>query len=106
MRGLHLRDCTAARVLMHSVGYNDDGVPAPEPPVFEQCSFERVRILGRSLDHDGVTTAVPAIELEGFDHPGHQIRDVAFRDCVLVGGSLGLQLSRCENVSFENLCCE
>lgn len=106
VRGLHLRDCTVARVLMHSVGYNDDGVPAPEQPVLEGCRFERVRILGRSLDHDGVTTAVPAVELEGFDRPGHQIRDVVFRDCVLAEGGLGLRLKRCEAVSFENLCCE
>lgn len=106
VRGLHLRDCTVARVLMHSVGYNDDGIPAPEQPLFEQCSFERVRILGRSLDHDGVTTAVPAIELEGFSDPGHEIRDVVFRDCVLAGGNLGIRLGRCKGVSFENLCCE
>lgn len=106
VRGLCLRDCTVARVLMHSVGYNDDGVPAPEQPVFEQCRFDRVRILGRSLDHDGVTTAVPAIELEGFSAPDHEIRDVVFRNCTLAEGNLGVRLGRCKGVSFENLCCE
>lgn len=106
VRGLSLRDCTVARVLMHSVGYNDDGVPAPEQPVFEQCRFERMRILGRSLDHEGVTTAVPAVELEGFSDPGHAIRDVVFRDCTLAQGNLGLRLSLCEGISFENLKCE
>lgn len=91
---------------MHSVGYNDDGVPAPEQPVFQRCLFERVRILGRSLDHEGITTAVPAIELEGFADPGHEIQDVSFRDCVLAQGNLGIRLKRCEGISFENLCCE
>lgn len=103
VRGLRLRDCTVARVLMHSVGYNDDGVPAPEQPIFEKCRFERVRILGRSLDHEGVTTAVPAVELEGFSDPGHEIQDIVFRDCTLAQGNLGLRLSLCEGISFENL---
>lgn len=106
VRGLYLKDCTVARVLMHSVGYNDDGVPAPEQPIFEQGRFERVRILGRSLDHGGVITAVPAIELEGFADPGHEIRDISFRNCVLAQGNLGIRLKRCESISFENLSCE
>lgn len=106
VRGLYLQDCTVARVLMHAVPYNDDGVPAPDQPVFEQCRFQRVRILGRSLDHDGVTTAAPAIELCGFPAPGHEIRSIVFQDCVLAAGHQGIQLRLCENVSFHGLCCE
>ena len=32
VRNVHARDCTVSRVLMHAVGYNDDGVGAPTPP--------------------------------------------------------------------------
>ena len=29
VRGVTVRDCTAPRVILHSVSYNDDGEPAP-----------------------------------------------------------------------------
>ena len=103
VRDVQLIDCTVARVLMHAVPYNNDGVPAPTQPVIESCRFDRVRILGQSLDHDHVTTACPAIELEGFDCPGHEIRDISFYDCVLAEGNRGVCLSRCEDIRFQNL---
>ena len=106
VRDFHIQDCTVARVLMHAVPYNNDGVPAPEQPVFETCGFERVRILGQSLDHDGITTATAAIELCGFDAPGHEIRDIIFRDCVLAAGHKGIQMEKCQEISFVNLRCE
>ena len=106
VRDFHIQDCTVARVLMHAVPYNNDGVPAPEQPVFENCSFDRVRILGQSLDHDGVTTATPAVELEGFPDSGHEIRNIAFRDCILAAGNKGIQMQLCKGITFENLSCE
>lgn len=106
VRNLQLLDCTVARVLMHAVPYNNDGVPAPEQPVFADCRFDRVHILGRTLDHEHVSSPCPAIELEGFDAPGHEIRNVVFSDCSLGAGNLGLKLRRCSGVRFENLSCE
>ena len=103
VRNVQLIDCTVARVLMHAVPYNNDGVPAPTQPVIENCRFDRVRILGRSLDHDHITTVCPAIELEGFEQPGHEIRSVEFHDCVLAEGNRGVYLSRCEKIVFDNL---
>lgn len=105
VRGLRMLDCTVARVLMHSVGYNDDGIPAPDQPVFADCTFDRVRILGRSLDHEGQVHRTPAIELDGFSDPGHEIRNIMFRDCSLAEGNLGLMLRRCAGLRFENLSC-
>ena len=106
VRHFSVRDCRVARVLMHSVGYNDDGVPAPTQPLFEDFHFERLRILGQKLDKEGVVSAVPAIELEGFSAEGHEIRNVSFDDCVLAKGNLGLRLQRCAGLSFRNLLCE
>lgn len=106
VRDIHVLDCTAARVLMHTVGYNDDGIPASELPVFEQCSFERVRILGQSLQPDGTMISCPAIELCGFDCPGHEIRSILFSDCVLGPSGQAIQLQRCDTVSFQSLRCE
>lgn len=106
VRGLRLTDCTVARVLMHTVPYNDDGVPGPDQPVFENCLFERVRILGQSLDHDHVLSRTPAIELVGFSKPGHEIKDMTFTDCALAEGNLGVILQKCQGLTFKNLRCE
>lgn len=106
VRGLRLTDCTVARVLMHTVPYNDDGVPGPDQPIFENCLFERVRILGQSLDHDHVLHRTPAIELVGFSKPGHEIRNMEFTDCTLAAGNLGLILQRCDGLTFKNIKCE
>ena len=46
-----------------------------------------------------------AVELRGFDEPGYEVRDVAFRDVTIGGASLGIQTALCEGVTFENLCC-
>ena len=106
VRNLSVRDCRVARVLMHSVGYNDDGEAAPEQPVFENFLFERLRILGKSLDAEGRVRAVPAIELEGFSDPGHEIRNLRFSSCTLAAGNEGIRLCRCRELSFDDLLCE
>ena len=106
VRGLRLTDCTVARVLMHTVPYNDDGVPGPDQPIFENCLFERVRILGQSLDHEHVMSRTPAIELVGFSKPGHEIHNMVFEDCTLAEGNLGVILQRCDGLTFKNLRCE
>ena len=106
VRGLRLTDCAVARVLMHTVPYNDDGVPGPDQPLFENCLFERVRILGQSLDHDHVLSRTPAIELVGFSKPGHEIKNMTFTDCTLAEGNLGVILQKCQGLTFKNLCCE
>ena len=106
VRHVQLIDCEVARVLMHAVPYNNDGIPGPIQPVLDNCRFDRVCILGRSLDHDHVTTACPAIELEGFEQPGHEVQNIAFHDCVLASGNRGLLLNRCKGIVFSNLRCE
>ena len=106
VRDLEIRDCTAARLLMHSVGYNDDGEPAPEEPVIERCRFENLRILGRCYEPDGSFQQTKAVELCGFESEGHALRDVDFIRCTLASGSQGLSLERCESLRFEALRCE
>lgn len=110
VRNVHVRDCVVPRVMFHAVGYNDDGVGAPMPPLFENCSFERIRIKGEYYDKHSETRAdCDAIELVGFDRPGHELKDIIFRD-VTIGQegysrkhSIALQL--CQNITFEKLRC-
>lgn len=110
VRNVQVRDCAAARVMFHAVGYNDDGIGAPVPPVFENCSFERMQITGEYFDrHTDKRAACDAIELVGFDEPGYELKNILFRD-VTIGkeghtGKQTLTLQLCENITFERLRC-
>lgn len=100
VRGLYVRDTIVARILMHSVGYNDDGIAAEKPPVFENCTFENVQILGKYLEKDGSILPCKAIELCGFDEAGHYIKNITFRNMKMSGD---ISLAYCEGVNFENI---
>ncbi len=109
VRDIEVRDCRVSRILFHSVGYNDDGIGAPVPPVFERCRFERLHITGKCLDHDRQYHDVDCMELVGFDAPGHKLRDILFKDVTLgVAGEsrtqkIGLQL--CEGITLQQIRC-
>lgn len=109
VRNVRVRDCTAARVLFHSVGYNDDGEGAPTPPVFENCSFERMRILGEYFGHESQWVECEALELAGFDELGYQLRNITFRD-ITIGSERRsrpqtISLQYCENITLERVKC-
>lgn len=107
VRDVMVRDCTAARILFHSVGYNDDGIAASQPPVFENCSFDHVEVLGEYLDDKRVWRPCEALELCGFDEPGHELKNIVFSNLRL--GKPGqkkkqtLSLELCENITFCSL---
>ena len=106
VRNVEVRDCTLSHVMVHAVGYNDDGIGAPVPPVLEDFRYERVMLLGRYIDHDHVWHTCPAIELKGFDLPSHEVRNIHFKDVVLEdnrGPEQNILMQDCLNVSFENV---
>ncbi len=107
VRNIHVRDCTAARILMHSVGYNDDGIAASTPPVFEQCRFEHLHILGEYLGKDGEWNSCKAIELCGFNEPGYEQRDITFSNIIIGNGNKSgeqmISMECCENVTLEHI---
>jgi len=109
VRDIHVRDCSAARVLLHSVGYNDDGIGAPRPPVFENCSFEGMRILGEYFSHESEWVPCEAIELAGFDEPGYELRNISFRNITIGSSRLSrkqsISLQYCENITLERIRC-
>lgn len=108
VRNVHACDSATGRVMFHAVGYNDDGIGAPEPPVFENCSFERMRILGEYFDsHTNVRAECDAIELVGFDVAGHELRNILFRD-ILFGKEgksrkQAIMLQLCRDITFERV---
>ena len=106
VRNVEVRDCTLSHVMVHSVGYNDDGIGAPVPPVLEDFRYNRVTLLGRYIDHDHVWHTCPAIELKGFDVPGYEVKNICFKDVVLEdngGPEQNIRMQYCRNVSFENI---
>lgn len=106
VRDIVVRDCVLPRLLMHSVSYNDDGVPAETPPVFEHCRFERLLLTGRAMmSRDNWSDVVP-LELCGFDVPGYALRDVILKDCVFSGALSEMVLRQCSGVTLENITCK
>lgn len=109
VRNVQVRDCKAARVLFHSVSYNDDGTGARTAPVFEDCTFENVWITGRCLDHDGAFYDTDCMELIGFDEPGHALKNILLKDITL--GVMGenkkqtIVLKACEGITIQNVRC-
>jgi len=97
VRGLYVQDCIVPCLQAVSVGYNDDGIPAPQPPHFENFTYERVTVTGRSLLENW--TDCKAIEFTGFDET-HPIRSILFKDVKITGG-LGVTVELCEDVRFE-----
>ncbi len=110
VREVHVENCKTSRIMFHSVGYNDDGISAATPPVFEKCSFTDMNVIGEYYDnHSKERAYCDAIELVGFDEPGHEIRDILFRNVTL--GKEGdnrkqnISLKFCENVTLEKVRC-
>lgn len=109
VREVHVRDCVLPRIMFHSVGYNDDGISAGVAPVFEKCSFEQITLKGIYQNMQKEWISCDAIELCGFDEPGHELREIKFKDVTMgnkeypVTQSLSLRL--CEKVSLENIKC-
>ena len=105
VRGVTVRDCITPRVMLHSVPYNDDGVPAGAPPKLEHCFFERLTLTAEVLDHDRRRHHAAPIELAGFDKPGYEVEDIVFKDITITKPSVVLPLGLCKGVTLSNLAC-
>lgn len=127
VKEIHAAHCIVPRLLFHSVGYNDDGIAGPHPPVFENCSFTDIDIT-RSMLNEAEDRMEPceAMELCGFEEKEYHLRNVAFRDIRISGGTepakadggadkladaenaedreqLGIHMQYCQNVTFKNV---
>lgn len=100
VRHVRVRDCEVPRVLIHSVSYNDDGIAAKKPPVFEDCKFKGLHITGNYLEKDGEMNPCKAVELYGFDVPGHELNDIRFCDCRIDGD---ISMRYCRRVTFKEI---
>lgn len=106
VRNVRVRYSNLARVLMHSVGYNDDGEGSPDVPVFEDCRFENLTLKALKYGKNEIHEPCEAINLAGFDVPGHEIKRVVFKDIVIDSGESRVQtllLQLCEGLTLENV---
>lgn len=110
VRNIEVMDVTASHIQMHSVGYNDDGIGAKVPPVFENCKFKRLHLLNRFLDNNAGRNEwhdCPSIDLQGFDVPGHEVNNVSFEDIEIENSNDSLigsiHMKYCKNISFNNI---
>lgn len=105
---IHVRNCVVPRILFHSVDYNDDGIAALAPPVFEKCSFTDVTVLGSIRSGDGRENCT-AVELCGFDQKGYELKDVRFcrvrmpnrKDSADNGQTIVMK--NCRNIQFTDI---
>lgn len=110
VKDIHAVHCIVPRLLFHSVGYNDDGIAGPHPPVFEKCSFTDIDITRSKLNEaEECMEPCEAMELCGFEEKEYHLRDVSFRDIRIAAaegaecGDDGIHMQYCENVTFENV---
>ncbi len=109
VRDVSVRDIRSSHVMIHSVGYNDDGEGFKTPPVIEDCHFERMHLLGRYLDNNAGRNDwhdCPSILLCGFDEPGHELRDITFKDIEMeepAEGMDSIHIEHSRDLSFENM---
>lgn len=109
VRNVSVRYCQASHLMLHSVGYNDDGIGAPTAPIFEDCVFENVRVTGFMCGKKDVNMECDAIEVSGFDEPGRFVKNVRFKNIMIDDGKASrrqmIYLQCCDGVSFENISC-
>ncbi len=110
VRDVEVTDTSVSRILFHSVGYNDDGIGAPNPPLFSDCAFRNLSVAGRFLEgYEQEWQDCDAIELQGFDRAGYELRNIEFSDLTIgyEGQEKGrtISLRYCENVTFRNVKC-
>lgn len=101
VRNISVRDCSFPRLMIHSVPYNCDGIPADEEPRFEDFLFEHLTLTGIRMGH-GDPLPVDPIEIEGFRTPGHKIKNVTLRDCTLPQDA-HFRLTLYEGLTLTNL---
>lgn len=109
VRNVHISHCKVCRILLHSVGYNDDGEGAPEAPVFEDCLFEDMELTAVMHNREDEDVPCEAIEVAGFDTPGHEAKNIRFKNIVIgeEGANLrqNIWLQSCEGITLENIRC-
>lgn len=91
-----VRDCDLRQITIYTeLPYNNDGEPAPTPPIFRNFRFENV-------DLTKADPQKPVIVINGFLKEGYRTRDVIFRDIRLPAQAV-VTVDRAESVTFHGV---
>lgn len=92
---VRVKDCDLRKItIFSSVGYNNDGKPAPVTPYYKNFTFSHID-MSKAVDN-------PVIIVQGFDDTAHYTRDVTFQDITLPEDAVAT-LSHCKHISFKNV---
>ena len=103
VRNIRIRDSASPCVAIHSVPYNDDGIAAPDVPLFSDMSFENLTLTG--ISHDiltGGVSKIHAIEVEGFEKEGHEVRNISFKG-INLRKNASMHVSRAVDLTIEDI---
>lgn len=104
VKNVRVSYCDVARIMMHSVTYNDDGEAAPTAPIFENCTFENLNIYAVMHEKDGRVEECEAIKIEGFDSGEHSVKNIRFKNITMKNNGVSpIYLKNCKKISFENV---
>lgn len=96
VRNVIVADCQLRQITIFSaVNYNNDGEPAPEIPTFENFIFQ-------NIDLSQASATEPAININGFNDPGHRLRNVTFRN-ILMPETAKVVINDAEGVKFTDV---
>ena len=107
IKNVFVSNCSFASLNIGLVPYNDDGVSASVPPVFQGIYFENVSFLGETLEYCKKTIKkTNVITISGFDDDS-KISNVQFKDITINNGHSPQRqivgLEHVENLSILNL---
>ncbi len=109
VRNIQVFRCELGRLLIHSVGYNDDGEGAPTPPKFENCFFENIFIKGNNITFDEIPKKCASIELKGFDEDEYSVSNIVLKNIIVNLSEEDYQvieIKNCKDVHIENITCK
>jgi len=102
VKNISVRDSGFSRIIIHGVGYNDDGEPAASDPKISDCHFNNVNIIGKYLDEDDKRIGCNAIEIEGFSDMKGVMSDIYFDNINIFNGS-SISLKNTNNIHMNNI---
>ncbi|TWI85612.1 polygalacturonase [Lacibacter cauensis] len=96
VKNVTVENCQLLKITIFSaVNYNNDGEAAPVLPVFENFVFKHI-------DLSQANVKEPVININGFNHPAHKLKNVLFTNIVLPENGKVL-INDADQVRFEGV---
>lgn len=107
VRNLVVQNCVAPRIMVRTVGYNDDGESAKEIPALYNFTFENVTLTGKYWLDETQSEACPVIALTGFETKENFLKNVTFRNIAIRANENGdfhkFELNYLQGITLENI---